>query len=318
MKKSIGLKLELKSVLIAILSYLIPIIGIWRIIKSPKKSVGYKIIGSIVYMIFWTYTFTLLYAMWFAFYNSAKTNGEFYENMVNLPNIWHLENYIKAFENIKVGSVGLPAMFINSLWYSLGSAALSALMHAFTGYVFAKYEFPGKNIAFAIIIFTITLPVVGNLPSLYQIVKKMGIDNSPLFLITTLGGFSGNFLITYGFYKGVDKTYMEAARMDGAGHWTTFTKIMLPQAVPVMVAIGILTFIGQWNNYETAILFMDKMPPLSVGLFLFKKRMVYDIANSSMPVYLAGVLLCALPVIILIAIFHKKIIENVSVGGIKG
>ena len=167
-------------------------------------------------------------------------------------------------------------------------------------------------------IFTIALPVVGTLPSLYQMVNSMGINDSPLFLITQLGGFGGNFLITYAFFKSMDKTYMEAARMDGASHFTIFRKIMLPQAGPMLFSIGLLYVITQWNNYEQPILMLSKMPTLSTGLYLFSEKMIFDSVNASQTVYFAGILLASLPVVVLVALFHDKIMENVSAGGIKG
>ena len=304
--------------LLGIGSFLIPVIGIVRIAKKPRVGVGAKVITSVVYMIFWVYAVSLLYAMGWAFLNSLREGHLFYEDMTAVPEEWLFSNYIKAFESIKLGGVNFVAMFINSLWFAVGSAVLSTLSHAVTGYIFAKYNFFGKMTFFNFIIFTIALPVVGTLPSLYQIVNDMGINDSPLFLITALGGFGSNFLITYAFFKSMDRTYMEAARMDGASHFSIFWRIMLPQAAPMLFSIGLLSFIGQWNNYETPILMLSKMPTLATGLFDFNNQMTFNPYIASPTVYLAGVLLAALPVVLIVIAFHEKIMENMSVGGIKG
>lgn len=314
----IGARSTVKKLLLNIVSLLIPVVGIIRICKRPRESLGAKILTSVVFLIFWVYAVTLLYAMAWTVMSSLKTNPEFFEDMMALPSQWLWSNYQKALSLINYNGVSFIAMFINSIWFALGSAVLSTLSHAVTGYIFARYDFFGKKALFNFIIFTIALPVVGTLPSLYQVVNTLGLNDSPLFLITQLGGFGGNFLITYAFFKGMDKTYMEAARMDGASHFTVFRKIMLPQAAPMLFSIGLLYFITQWNNYEQPILMLSKMPTLSTGLYLFSERMVFDSVNASQTVYFAGILLASLPVVLLVALFHDKIMENVSAGGIKG
>ena len=306
------------NALLGILSFLIPVIGIVRIAKRPRMGVGAKIITSVAFLIFWIYAVSLVYAMSWAFMNSLKSNMEFFEDMMSLPEKWLFSNYIKAFSLIEFGGVNFIAMFINSIWFAVGTAVLSTLSHAVTGYIFAKYNFIGKETFFNFIIFTIALPVVGTLPSLYQIVNAMGINDSPLFLITALGGFGSNFLITYAFFKSMDRTYMEAARIDGASHFSIFWRIMLPQAAPMLFAIGLLTFIGQWNNYETPLLMLSKLPTLSTGLYQFSDKMIFAVGDASQTVYFAGILLASLPVVLLVIAFHEKIMDNVSVGGIKG
>ena len=306
------------NILLGIVSFLIPVIGIVRIAKRPRMGVGAKIITSIVFMIFWVYAVSLIYAMGWAFMNSLKGNLEFFEDMMSPPKRWLFSNYIKAFSLIEFDGVNFIAMFINSIWFALGSAILSTLSHAVTGYIFAKYNFFGKRVFFNFVIFTIALPVVGTLPSLYQIVNSLGLNDSPLFLITALGGFGSNFLITYAFFKSMDRTYMEAARIDGASHSSIFWRIMLPQAAPMLFSIGLLSFIGQWNNYETPLLMLSKMPTLATGLYQFSDKMIFAVGDASQTVYFAGILLASLPVVLLVIAFHEKIMENVSTGGIKG
>ena len=306
------------NILLGIVSFLIPVVGIVRIAKRPRMGVGAKIITSIVFMIFWVYAVSLIYAMGWAFMNSLKGNLEFFEDMMSPPKRWLFSNYIKAFSLIEFDGVNFIAMFINSIWFALGSAILSTLSHAVTGYIFAKYNFFGKRVFFNFVIFTIALPVVGTLPSLYQIVNSLGLNDSPLFLITALGGFGSNFLITYAFFKSMDRTYMEAARIDGASHSSIFWRIMLPQAAPMLFSIGLLSFIGQWNNYETPLLMLSKMPTLATGLYQFSDKMIFAVGDASQTVYFAGILLASLPVVLLVIAFHEKIMENVSTGGIKG
>ena len=311
---------SVKNVLFGIVSFLIPIVGIVRIALSKKGSVGAKIVTGIVYMIFWLYTASLIFFIAWAFYNSVKTDDEFLYNMNALPTVWNFKNYADAYRFIEHNETGFIGMFINSIWFAVGSSLLATLSHAVTGYIFAKYNFPCKAVAFSFILFTISLPIVGSLPSMYKVVYTLHLEESPLFLITYMGGFGSNFLIMYAFFNGIDRTYMEAAEIDGATRFGIFFKIMLPLAVGPSLSLFLLTFIAQWNNYEMPILFLSMMPTLSSGLYEFSMIMKFpqeDIVSPQMTFY-AGTLLASIPVIILVICFGEKLMTNVNIGGIKG
>lgn len=306
------------KVLLDVVSFIVPIYGIYRIAKNRKGSVGAKIAYSVIFLLFWCYALSLVFFVWWTFYNSLKTSDEFLSDMIKLPTKWHFENYLEAYQYIEYNEVGFVGMFLNSIWFSVLSSLLGVLAHAVTGYVFAKYAFPGKETAFKFILFTLALPIVGSLPSMYKVVYSLQLQESPLFLITYLGGFGSNFLIMYSYFKGIDKTYMEAAEMDGAGRFCIFIKIMMPLAFAPCFSLFLLTFINQWNNYETPMLFLDSLPPLSSGLYLFSEIMRFSDSTSPETVYFAGVLMASLPVVVIVVVFGDKIMSNVSMGGIKG
>ena len=275
-----------------------------------------KIAFIIAFVCFAVYSFSMLFTLGWAFLQSLKTNSEFWENMIALPKKWLLSNYIKAFGVLEYNKTTFAGMFINSFWFAAGSTLLSVLSHCVTGYVFAKYKFKGREAAFSFVLFTLTIPIVGSLPSLYKVIYYLNLNDSPLFLVTALGGFGGNFLITYAYFKNIDWAYAEAAFIDGAGHWYVFFRIYLPLAAGPVAALSILGFIGQWNNYETPMLFLDKnYPTLASGLYNFKIQMRF---KSNEPLYTAGVLVSTLPVFILVAAFGNQIMKNMTIGGIKG
>lgn len=294
--------------------------GIYKIIREKNIGVAEKIGRIVFYLIFILYAYTLVFFTFWTFYNSFKTDFEFVDNMLSFPKEWHVQNYAEAYQYIQYNGVNFVGMFINSLWFAGLSSFLQTFMCAVTGYIFAMYTFPGKNISLKIILFSIALPVVGSLPALFKVVYALNLQESPLLLLMYLGGFGSNFLIMYAFFQSVDRTYLEAAEIDGASRFRTFFRIMLPLAIGPFISIFILTFIGQWNNYETPILFLDTMPTLSSGLYQFKEQLLFPDEGITNPrtVFFAGTLLASLPVIILVSIFGDKMMKNVSMGGIKG
>ena len=306
------------NLLLDVLCLICPFVAYYRISKKKEYSVGAKIATCVAFTIFWAYAVTLILFMFWAVCCSLKEGEAFYSDMVSMPDVWRFQNYVDAYELIRYNDVGLIGMFIHSIWFTVGSSFLSILMHAVTGYIFAKYNFRGKEMAFKFILFTLAIPIVGSLPSMYKIVSTLDIHNSPLFLITYLGGFGSNFLIMYAYFKGIDKTYMEAAEIDGASRFCIFFKIMMPLAVAPCFSLFLLTFIGQWNNYETVMLFLDALPTLSLGLYKFPSEAKHSGFLYYETIMMAGVLLASIPVVIIVALFGDKIMSNVSMGGIKG
>lgn len=305
-----------------VLMFIFPPYAIVRIFMNKESGVAEKIAKTVFYLIFWVYSAAFLFFVFWAFYNSMKpTDEEFLTNMMAFPTSWKVENYLDAYNYItdKDSGVGFIAMFINSLWFAGGSAFLTTFMHAVTGYIFAKYTFPGQKVAFRIILISIAIPIVGSLPSLYKVIYALHIQESPLILLMYLSGFGSNFLIMYAFFRSVSRTYMEAAEIDGANRFQIFFKIMLPMASGPFLSLFLLTFIAQWNNYETPMLFLRTMPTLSSGLYNFSYNLQFDHSLlNGRPMFFAGILMASIPVIILVAVFGDKIMKNVNMGGIKG
>jgi ABC-type glycerol-3-phosphate transport system permease component len=241
---------------------------------------------------------------------------EFYYNPVAWPKKLHFENYKIAFDVLEYSRTTFFGMILNSLWFSIGGAFLNVFMHCCTGYVFARYEFKGKKFMLSVAIFTMIIPIVGSLPANYKLIcGTLRINNSPLYLVTMLGGLGSNLMIMMAFFKSLDKSYAEAAFIDGASDWQVFISIMIPMAKGPILAIGIMAVISGWNNYTTPILYLDKMPTLASGLYYFNQAIQYV---DNKPAYFAGVIMSMIPALILFTISSDRIMGNVVMGGLKG
>ena len=160
-----------------------------------------------------------------------------------------------------------------------------------------------------------TIPVVGNTGAMFKLVSDLNIYNTPFFLITALSGWGFNFMVMYGFFQSVSWSYAEAVFLDGGGHFSAFFKVMLPQAKMSVVTLLIVSLIQTWNNYLTPLLYLPDFPTIASGLYQLKLTAV---RASNMPYYYAGLMLSALPIVILYACFSDVIMKNFSVGGLKG
>lgn len=282
-----------------------------------KKTKTEKIVFTIVFCIFIAYTIYILFPLLFAFNSALKADGGdvlTYAEKLSIPP--HFENFIEALKSLKVGKTSFFMMVVNSLIYSCGTTFLGIMSSTFLAYAVSKYEFKLKGFLYALALFVMTIPIYGSAPAHYKLIKWLQWDNTWFYLLSTAGAFGFNFIVIHSFFEGVSKEYSEAAFMDGAGHFLVFFKIMLPMALPSIMAVVITSFIGSWNDYMTPLLYLKKMPTLASGLYVFK----VDMANykASDHYYFAGVLISLIPVVALFLAFQNTIMEKVYAGGLKG
>ena len=234
---------------------------------------------------------------------------------VALPETWEFGNYIKAFKALDIEGNNMFDMLFNSIWYTVGGVFLGMAVSTMVAYVVAKYKFPGGQTIYWIALVTMMIPIVGAMPAQFKVYTALRIIESPLLLLAFAGGFGFNFMVLYSFFKSLPSSYIEAGFIDGAGHFTCFLKIMLPQAIPVVSALAIVSSINFWNDYTTPLLFLKNFPTLSSGLYMYQ---IINTRNLDMPVLFAGILMSMIPIVVLFAIFQNSIMDISLSGGLKG
>ena len=277
-----------------------------------RKSAGEKAVYIIVFIIFCLYAFTLIYPVLWAFMSSFKDEVNYLDDMVGLPWYWQFSNYVDAFTELG----NLFAMFLNSGRLAFGGAALGVFISSMSAYVVAKYKFFGRKTFYMVALVIMMLPIVGALPSQYEVYSNLGILNTPFMLITYCSGMGFNFLVLYGYFTSLPWDYVEASFIDGGNHFNTFFQIMLPQAKGVILSLGIVAFINIWNDYNTPILFLESYPTLSSGIYIYQQDILQTGIN--IPMLFAGVFMSVIPVLVLFVLFQNKIMEISIGGGLKG
>ena len=292
--------------------------------EKVKRTKGEQVLYCFVFIVLAIYSVFILYHFYFLLQLATKGNAVEYYNAVmdDTLAVWSsnftLDNFSKAFTALTddYGNTFLGMTF-NSVWFSVGSMVISLFFESVVTYIICKYNFRGRTLLYNLVIFRLMLPIVGTLPSAYRIYKQFGLLNSPRILITAMDALTGaNFLIMYSFYKGISWDYAEAAFIDGANHFQVYFQIMVRMALPAISVLFITGFIGRWNEYMNISIFMPKLPTLSYGLYMFEQNMKYS--GGDMPVYFAGVLIAAIPCIVLFIIFQNSIMQTVHMGGLKG
>ena len=300
-------------------------IGTEDSILTKRTNAG-KVLFAVVFVIFALYAISLLFPFYFLAINSLKGSLEYINGlnagrMMSMPKNWLFKNYISAFTALKMPNtlgeyIYLPMMLVNSIWISFTTVFCGLVASVIVAYSLAKYNFKLRGFIYGICIFNMTIPIIGSSGSLFKLCLDMGIYNTPLYIIlTSFGGFGFQFLILYGFFRNISWSYAEAVFIDGGGHFTAFLKIMLPQVFPPMLTLGIMSFIGNWNDYMTTLLYMPDYPTLASGIYKISKSMT---RVGNYPQYFAGLVVSIIPVIILFTAFSDVIMKNFTIGGLKG
>ena len=296
-----------------------------RKILTPRSIKGRLLFGA-VFVIFLIYALSLLAPFLFLFINSLKAPGEFLNDSINgsifrFPNNWLFNNCANVFSEMKMidsrgESVYFPVMLLNSLWFSIVTTFGGLIASSLTAYCLAKYQFKLRGFFYGIAIVTMTIPIIGATGAMFKLTYDLGIYNTPLYpILTSLGGFGFNFLVLYGFFKNISWNYAEAVFVDGGGHFTAFLKIMLPQVFPALLTLGIISFIGAWNDYMTPLLFLPDYPTIASGIYNVQ---VHLKRTGDYPQYFAALGISIVPIIVLFATFSDSLMKNLSVGGLKG
>ncbi|MNI37815.1 L-arabinose transport system permease protein AraQ [compost metagenome] len=182
------------------------------------------------------------------------------------------------------------------------------------GYAFAKFDFPGKNKFFYIILATMMIPGQVTMIPTYLIINQLHLVNTMAGIV--LPGLVGAFAIFLfrQFMTTIPIDLLEAARLDGAGELRIFFQLMVPIVKPVFAVQGILTFIGAWNSFLWPLIIAndERLYTLSVGLSLLKGQY-----GTEFGLQMAGAAFMVVPIIIIFIFFQKHIIEGYTISGIK-
>ena len=283
-----------------------------------KKNTPQKIAFGAVFALLVLFTITFIFPFVWILMNAFKETAEFGQNMMGWPSTLTIDNFVTAFTQRNATTKNMT--ILEMLGMTIIIAGIGTHVTVFTSstaaYVVAKYKFFGRKIIFSVVIFSLIVPIVGSLPSQMQIMKEvLHLDGTVIGCIFIYsGGFGANFLLLYSFFTNLSWTYVEAARIDGANDFVIFFRIIIPMAKGPIIAITIIQLIGLWNDYQTPSLYLPNKPTLAVGLqYLFSKMESY-----SYPVLFATIIIAIIPIILLFTLFSKTIMENTSVGGLKG
>lgn len=253
---------------------------------------------------------TLLPFAWMLL-GSFKTQGELLRRPVTWwPQSPTLENYASWF-----GDLHIDKFFTNSLIVAIVTVLGNLLFCSMIGYALAKMNFPGKRFLFLLVMVTLMVPGVVTFVPLFVMVSKLGLVSTyPALFLPFLASPVGVFLMRQ-FMLGIPDSIIEAARIDGASEFRIFTRVVMPLCGPPLATLGILTFLGSWNNFLWPLVAAqseDKYTlPVALSLFSTGEN------ATNYGLLLAGSVLVITPIVALFVALQRFFIQSVAATGIK-
>jgi ABC-type glycerol-3-phosphate transport system permease component len=267
----------------------------------------------IVYAILAVVVLLSLYPFVMMVINSFKSDTEILVNPSALPKIWTLASY----DSIFTYHGGAWLNFVNGVIIAGSSTLVAVVMTSMAAFAFAKYRFRGRDVIFTLLMLTLMVPSQITIPPLYILFARLGwLNTLQVQIVPTVTSVFGLFMIRQ-YMLGIPNELLEAARIDGAGHWQVFWRIMMPVSAPILGAFAILHFLGVWNSYLWPLLVANdsKVQPIMVTL-----PNLTDPNLGFLPVWgtiMAGCVLATLPILIVFIAFQDKFMASATVGAVR-
>jgi multiple sugar transport system permease protein len=276
---------------------------------ESRRAINFKLIPVHILLVIGALLMALPF-LWMVFSSFKPLDEIFAQPPKLLPQVWAPENYSTAWSG-----ANFPLAFFNSFYIAIVVTTVSVLTSAMAAYSFARIRFFGSGPLFMVFLATMMVPIQLTIIPLYIIMSKLGWVDTHLSIIVPAALFNafGVFLLRQ-YVRGIPVELEEAAAIDGAGRVRIFFQIILPLLRTPMVALGIFTFLGQWNSFFVPLIFLNSDDKFTIQLLVNQFKGVYASDWTSL---MAAATLAAAPLLIIFIVAQKQIVEGIALSGSK-
>jgi len=284
-----------------------------RMIKRPTNRIWISVLRHSVLIVI---LIAMLYPLLWMVAASLRPNNEIFSSLGILSSHYTVDNYVSGWTGN--GALNFSRYFVNSVIISALSVVGNLIACSLTAYAFARLEFPLKRLLFALLLGTLLLPYHVTLVPQYILFNKLGLINTfaPLIAPHFLATDAFFVFLMVQFIRALPSDLDAAARIDGAGHWSIFTRIILPLALPAIGTTGLFTFINTWNDFLGPLIYLSNSQlwtvPLGLNAFLDATG-----GQSSYGSLFAMATLSLAPLVGFFVAFQRLLIEGIATSGIK-
>ncbi|WOO41280.1 carbohydrate ABC transporter permease [Rubellicoccus peritrichatus] len=275
--------------------------------KISKLGEGIKL-GYLCFVLF--FAFVPLFIMIVV---SFKSNEQYLSNpwFFDHPSTWKWGNWGIAWDTVS-------GYISNSIFVSVSGTAITLGIVLMASYAIARYDFPGKNVIFYLVMATMFLPgTVAALVTLFDLLMKLNLVNSlwALVVMAAVGGQVAGVFILRNFIEDIPKELFESAQLDGAGHLQQIRHIILPLSASIISVTCIMDFLGSWNNVILPLLLLrdDALLTIPVGLFRLDGEYVKQYGQL-----MAGYAISSVPLLLIFLFSMRLFVKGLSAGAVKG
>ena len=273
---------------------------------------AYKIKKSILYILLGFLALICLLPFLLMIVNATRSGNDIMTSFSLLPGSFLPANWKIVTDNLEIGRG-----FMNSLLIAILSTALMSYFSALTAYGFAFYKFKGRNIIFTVMLIFMMIPSQLGMLGFYDLMTKMRlIDNYIPLIVPSIASPATVFFLRQYLLSVMPKSILEAPRIDGAGEFYIFHRIVLPIMAPGIATMAIGGFIGSWNSYLMPLILLNNSKKWTLPVMVASLGSVKDIASNIGATYVT-VAISAVPIMIAFCFFSKYIISGISAGSVK-
>ena len=269
------------------------------------KGFSYLFLGMALLLV--VYPFLVL------LYGSLKSEGDFLANPLSFPVVPHFENYAYAWN-----AAHIPNYTINSAIVAGTTVVLTLVLAATASYGLSQFRFRGAKLIYLSFVLLLTIPVQIYIIPLYIIVVKMRLANNYLGLILpyTAGSLPLAVFLFRTYFDALPADLVDAARIDGCNHFRAFLHILLPLAKPIIATVSIFTFVGAWNEFFLALVFIHdpNLATLPLGLQAF----FINQYQTQFPQLFATLIVSIAPIVVVYLVLQRQFMAGLTAGAIQG
>lgn len=270
---------------------------------------------AITYVLLIGYALLMLVPFTWQVITSFKTDRDALRLTI-IPDPFTLQGWETGFLTL---NPSIPQLFLNSTIVAVGVTISNLVLASMAGYAFARLRFPGREIFFLAILGTLMIPDQLRFVPVYLIERQLGlITREPqnyLGVILILAIEAQQLFLMRQYFLSIPRDLEEAAKIDGAGFFTTFLRVMLPLATPALAAVAILAFQGAWNGFFWPLLILQDQShwTLPLGLFQFTQEFL-----TFWPALMSVTVAAILPILVIYIFFQRYFVASVAATGVKG
>ena len=241
-------------------------------------------------------------------------------NLLSLPHGLNFESWQLAWSSACTGvdCRGLQPYFVNSVIMAVPAVIISTAWGAINGYVLSMWKFKGSEVLFGFMLFGVFMPFQVVLLPMSQVLGFLGLSSSlgGLVMVHCIAGLAGTTLFFRNYYTAIPKELVNAARIDGAGFWRIFFRIVVPMSTPILMVTLIWQFTNIWNDFLFGVVFSaGDAKPITVGL--------NNMANTSSSVKsynvdMAAAVIAGLPTMLVYVLAGQYFVKGLTAGAVKG
>lgn len=276
--------------------------------RRPILRIGQLLTHVVLLVIGFFYLYPFL---WMLGSSLKSLNGFFTQGLSIIPDAWLWGNYVQAWNVARFG-----LYFQNTVFVTLSVVLLTNFFSSMSGFVLSRTQIPGRKFLVGAILVTLFLPRGYTIIPVFETIIKLGLNNTlwAVIVVNTAGGLIFNTFLFMGYFNTLHREIEEAAIMDGAGLMRLYWSIMLPLAGPMVATVTLFTFISNWNDFFTPLVFTLGKPELrtlAVGMFAFVGENSRDWTLTC-----AGAAISIVPIVLVFLFLQRYFIEGIA-GAVK-